>query len=231
MFRDLPDSLASSPDLQTTDLLHLLLVRVTVVSTAVVVERSLGLGSIGHTVVELVEHWLESVLELLAPVDSTTTGSCRASSVHVVHAVAANEWVQTLGSLLNGLVESLARRMATLTENLVLGKEHAVDTAHKAATFTVQIRVHFLLECGLVKVTTADSDTHSDGLLQSLASHILENSDGGVDTTSLTEKGSHGSAGTLGSNENDIDVLWNLNAGSVLENGRETVREVKSLQS
>ena len=228
-YQNLPDGLASPPDLQTADLLHLLLVSITVISTAVVVEGSLGLGSISNAVVELVEHWLESVLELLAPVNGTTTGGCRASGVHVVHAVATDEWVQTLGSLLNGLVESLAGRVATLTENLVLGKEHAVDTAHEAAALAVQIRVDLLLECRLVQVTTADSDTHSDGLLQSLASYVLEHSDGGVDTTSLTKKRSHGTAGALWSNENDIDVLWHLNASSVLEDGGETVGEVKGL--
>jgi hypothetical protein len=62
-----------------------------------------------------------------------------------------------------------------------------------------------------------------------MASNILEDSDGGVDTTSLAEEGSYGSARALGSNEDDIDICRNVDLSLVLEDGGETVGEVESL--
>lgn len=119
--------------------------------------------------------------------------------------------------------------MATLSENLILGKEHAVDAAHQAASLSVEIRVDFLLECGLVEVATADSDTEGNGLLFGLAGDILEHGNGRVDATAFTEETSDGSARALGCDENDIDVGGDINLGQVLENGGETVGEVESL--
>lgn len=122
----------------------------------VVLEGSLGLGTITDGVVEVVEDWLEGILELWRPVDGTTTGSGGAGGVHPVHSVVTDEWVEGLGGLLDGLVESLGWRVSTLTENLVLGEEHTVDTTHEAASLTVKVRVDLLLEGGLVEVTGTD---------------------------------------------------------------------------
>jgi hypothetical protein len=118
-----------------------------------------------------------------------------------------------------------------LTENLVLCEEHTVDTTHQATTLTVQVRVNLLLEGGLIQVSTANSDAESNCLLLGVASHILVDSDGGVNTTPLTEESSNGSARSLGGNEDDIDVCWDIDLGLVLENGRETVREVEGLKN
>lgn len=104
-----------------------------------------------------------------------------------------------------------------------------MDTAHEAATLTVEVRVDLLLEGGLVEVAGADGDTKSDGLLLGLASDVLVDSERGVDTTALTEEGSDGSARALGGAEDDVDVGGNLNLGEVLEDGGETVGEVKGL--
>jgi len=104
-----------------------------------------------------------------------------------------------------------------------------VDTSHQATTLTVQVRVDLLLEGGLVEVTTADTDTESNCLLLGLAGNILEDGDGGVDTTSLTEECSDGTARSLGGNEDDIDVSWDIDLGLVLENWGETVGEVEGL--
>lgn len=224
------DGLAGAPDLEITDLLHLCLVLLTVVRLAVVLERSLGLGTILDGVVEGVEDGLQGVLELGAPVDGTTTGSGGASLVHPVHAVGTDKRVERLGSLLNSLVEGLAGAVAALAEDLILSKEHAVDTTHEAATLTVEIGVDLLLEGGLVEVARADGDTKGNGLLLGLASDILVDGERGVDTTALTEERSHGSARALGGAEDDIDVGGNLNLGEVLEDGGETVREVEGLQ-
>jgi hypothetical protein len=64
-----------------------------------------------------------------------------------------------------------------------------------------------------------------------MASHILVDSNGGVDSTTLTEKSSDGSARSLGGNKDDIDVNWDIDLGLVLENGGEAVREVEGLQN
>lgn len=227
---NLPYSLASPPDLEATDLLHLGLVLLTVILLAIVVQGSLGLGTILDGVVKLVEDGLQGILEAGRPVNGTTTGGGGASLVHPVHAVGANEGVQALGSLLNGLVEGLAGGVATLTENLVLGEEHTVDTTHQAATLTVKVRVDLLLKGGLVEVAGADGDTKGNSLLLGLASDVLEDGEGGVDATALTEQGSDGSARALGSAEDDIDVGGDLDLGEVLEDGGEAVGEVKGLR-
>lgn len=225
----IPDGLASSPDLEVADLLHLGLELLSVVLLAVVVEGSLGLGTVVDGVVEVVEDGLQGILELGGPVNGTTAGSGGASLVHPVHAVGTNERVEGLGSLLNGLVEGLAGAVATLTENLVLGEEHTVDTTHQAATLTVKVRVDLLLKGGLVEVAGADGDTEGDSLLLGLASDVLVDSEGGVNTTALTEERADGTAGTLGGDEDDINVGGNIDLGNVLEDGGETVGEVEGL--
>jgi hypothetical protein len=57
----------------------------------------------------------------------------------------------------------------------------------------------------------------------------LEDGDGGVDTTPLTEEGTDGAARALGGNEDDIDIGGNIDLGLVLEDGGETVGEVEGL--
>lgn len=105
-----------------------------------------------------------------------------------------------------------------------------MDTAHQATTLTVEVRVDLLLKGGLVEVTRANGDTHGNGLLLGLASDVLEDGEGGVDTTALTEKTADSAAGALGSAEDDVNVLGDIDMGAVLENGGETVREVESLK-
>ena len=195
----------------------------------VVLERTLGLGTVLNGGVEVIEDRLEGILEALAPVDSTTTSSGRAGGVHVVHAVGTDQGVQRLGSLLDSLVESLRWAVATLTENLVLGKEHAVDSTHQATTLAVEVRVDLLLEGSLVHVSGTDGNTEGNSLLLGLAGNVLVNGNGRVDTTALTEKSADGTAGALGGDEDNVNVLGNLDLGEVLEDGRETVGEVESL--
>lgn len=227
----IPDGLAGAPDLQVPDLLHLGLVALTVVLLAVVVERALGLGAVLDRVVQVVEDGLQGVLELGGPVDGATAGGGGAGLEHPVHAVGTDEGVQALGGLLDGLVEGLAGAVAALTEDLVLGEEHTVDTAHQAAALTVQVRVDLLLEGGLVEVARADSNAQSDGALLSLAGDVLVDGKGGVDATALTEERADSAARTLGSAQDDINVLGNIDLGEVLEDGGEAVREVQSLES
>lgn len=132
-------------------------------------------------------------------------------------------------SLLDSLVERLTRAVSVLTEDLVLREEHAVDTTHQATTLTVQVGVDLLLEGGLVEVARADGDTEGLSLLLGLAGHVLVDGDGGVDTTAFAEEGADGAAGTLGSDEDDVDVGGDVDLGEVLEDGGETVGEVESL--
>lgn len=216
---NIPDSLAGAPDLEVADLLHLLLVLRTVILLGVVVEGALGLGAVTDAVVELVEQGLQVVLEAAGPVNGTTAGGGGAGSVHPVHTVSTDEGVQGLGGLLDGLVEGLGGGVATLTENLVLGEEHTVDTTHQAATLTVQVGVDLLLEGGLVQVAGTDGNTNGDGLLLGLAGDVLVDGNGGVDTTALLEQGADGTAGTLGGDQDDVDILGDLDLGEVLEDG------------
>lgn len=106
-----------------------------------------------------------------------------------------------------------------------------MDTPHQAATLTVQVGVHLLLESGLVQVSATNSDTESNCLLLGVAGYVLEDGDGGIDSAALTEKSSNGSTRALGSNEDDIDIGWDIDLGLVLENWGETVGEVKGLQN
>jgi hypothetical protein len=223
------DGLSGAPDLEVVNLLELLVVLLTVVGLRVVLQGALGLAAVLDGGVKIIEDGLEGILEALAPVDGTTTGSGGACSVHVVHAVGTDQGVKRLGGLLDGLIESLRWAVAALTENLVLGEEHTVDTTHQATTLTVQVGVDLLLEGGLVHVSGTDGNTEGNSLLLGLASDVLENSDGGVDTTALTEEGADGSAGTLGGYEDDVDVGGDLDLGKVLENRGETVGEVEGL--
>jgi hypothetical protein len=104
-----------------------------------------------------------------------------------------------------------------------------VDTTHQATTLTVKVGVDLLLEGGLVEITRADGNTESNGLLLGLAGDVLEDGNGGVNTTALTEERADGTARSLGGDEDDVDVRGNLNLGEVLEDGGETVGEVEGL--
>jgi hypothetical protein len=105
-----------------------------------------------------------------------------------------------------------------------------VDTAHKAATLAVKVRPDLLLEGGLVEVAGTDGNTHSDGLLEGLAGDILVDGNGAVDTTALLEERADSAARALGGDEDNVNVGGDLDVGAVLEDGRETVGEVESLQ-
>jgi hypothetical protein len=224
------DGLAGAPDLEVADLVGLLLEGLAVVGAASEVESALGLGTVAGGLVELLEEGLEVVLEALGPVEGTTAGGGGAGLVHVVHAVGTDQRVEGLGGLLDGLVEGLAGAVAVLTENLVLGEEHTVDTTHEAATLTVEVRVDLLLEGGLVEVAGTDGDTHGDGLLEGLASHILVDGDGAVDTAALLEERADSAARALGGDEDNVNVVGDLDVGAVLEDGGETVGEVEGLR-
>ena len=228
---NLPDSLAGPPDLKTADLLHLSLELLAVVLLAVVLQGALGLGTVLDGGVEIVEDGLQGVLELGGPVNGTAAGGGGAGLEHPVHAVGSNERVQALGSLLDGLVESLTGAVATLAENLVLGEEHTVDTAHQAATLTVEVRVDLLLEGGLVEVAGANGDTESNGLLLSLTSDVLEDGEGRVDAAALAEESANSATRTLGSTQDNINILGDVDVGDLLEDGREAVGEVEGLKS
>ena len=139
--------------------------------------------------------------------------------------------------------------MSVLSEDLVLGKEHSLDTAHEDTSLSVEVRVDLLLKGGVVSVTGTDGDGESSSLLLGLAGDVLVDGDGSVDTSALEEEGSDGSSGSLGGDKDDVDVLGGDDlglAGSVwvswicgkrrkrstyvlLVDDGETVGEVKSL--
>lgn len=140
-----------------------------------------------------------------------------------------NQGVQRLRCLLDSLVESFTRRVAPLAEHLVLCEEHAVDTAHQATPLTVKVRVDLLFKSGLVEVSGTDSNAERDSLLLSLAGHVLENGDGAVDAAALLKERTHGTAGALGRDEDNVNVGRDFDLGEVLEDGGEAVREVEGL--
>lgn len=224
------DGLSCSPDLEVADLLHLLLKGLAVVLATGVLHGALGLLASLDAVVEVLEDRLEGLLEALAPVNGTATGGGGACLVHVVHSVGTDQRVEGLGGLLDGLVEGLGWGVAALTENLVLSEEHTVDTTHQATTLTVKVTVDLLLKGGLVHVARSNGHTEGNSLLLSLASHVLEDGDTGVDTTALLEESADGTSRTLWCDEDDIDVGGDLDLGLVLEDGGETVGEVEGLR-
>lgn len=223
------DGLTSPPDFLVVNLVKLLLEVLSVGLSRVELEGSSGLRTVPNGVVKSLEDGEVSLLELGGPVKSTTSGSGGAGVVHVVHTVLADKRKKRLGGLLDGFVEGLRGRVAVLPENLVLGKEHTLDTAHKNTTLSVKVRVDLLLKGGLVKVTGTNGDTKGNSLLLGVTGHILVNGNGRVDTTALKEKSSDSSARTLGSNEDDINVLRGNNVGVLLVDNRETVSKVESL--
>ena len=74
-------------------------------------------------------------------------------------------------------------------------------------SLTVKVREDLLLKRSFVEVTGTDSDTEGNGLLLGLTSNILEDGDGGVDTSSLEEEGSDSSSRSLGGDEDNVNVL------------------------
>jgi hypothetical protein len=91
-------------------------------------------------------------------------------------------------------------------------------------TLSVEVRVHLLLKGGLVAVAGTDGDTESDGLLLGVAGHVLVHGDGRVDTAALEEEGADGAAGTLGGDEDDVDVLGGDDVGLEGMVSDETIR-------
>lgn len=219
-------SLTRPPDLHPANLFHLLLKRLPVVRSPGILHRALRLLTRLDAIVQVLEHRLERLLEALAPVNGATAGGRRACSVHVVHAVLADQRVQGLRSFLDGLVEGFGGGVAALAQNFVLREEHAVDAAHEAAALAVQVGVDFLLEGGLVHVARADGDAERDSLFFGFARHVLEDGDGAVDAAALAEEGTNGAAGSFGCDEDDVDVGGDFDLGLVLEDGGEAVGEV-----
>lgn len=119
--------------------------------------------------------------------------------------------------------------MAVFSQNVVLSKEHTVDTTHQTTSFTVQIGVDLLFKRGLVDVTGTNGDSQGNGLFFGLAGDVVPDGVGGVNTSALLEQGSDGSTGTLWSSQDDVDVGWWVNLGQLLEDWGETVGEVKGL--
>lgn len=134
------------------------------------------------------------LFELGGPVEGTSSGGGGAGVVHVVHTVFTDQGEERLSGLLDSLVESLGRGVAVLSEDLVLGQEHSLDTTHEDTSLSVEVRVDFLFESGVVAVTGTDTDGHGDGLFLCLASDVLVDGDRGVDTSTLLEESSDGSS-------------------------------------
>jgi hypothetical protein len=160
---------------------------------------------------------------------STSSSGGGACGVHVVHTVLADQGEQGLGGFLDSLVESFRGGVTVLSQNLVLRSEHALDTAHKDTSLSVQVRVDFLFKRRFVTVTGTDGDTECDGLLLGVTGNVLVDGDGRVDTSTFQEQGSDSSTGTLGGDQDDVDVLGRDNTSVLLVDDGETVGKVQGL--
>jgi hypothetical protein len=105
-----------------------------------------------------------------------------------------------------------------------------VNAAHQAASLAVEIGPHLFLKRCLIEVPATNGNTERDRLLFCFASDILVDSDRRVDAAAFAEKSPDGTTRAFRSYQDDIDVGWNLDFGQILEDGRETVREVKGLK-
>src|SRR5579859_1434383 len=168
-------------------------------------------------------------MEFGCPVERAASRGGRTSLVHPIHPIRTNERVQTLRSLLNSLIKRLRRRMTTFPQNLILSKEHALNTTHKTTPFTIQIRVDFLLKGRLIEISGADGDTESDRLFLGFARDVLEDGKGGVDASAFFKEGADGAAGTFGGDKDYVDVGGGDDTGEILVHDGEPVGEVQSL--
>jgi hypothetical protein len=114
-------------------------------------------------------------------------------------------------------------------QNLILSKEHSLNTTHETTPFTVQVTVDFLLKGGLVKVSGTDCHAESDGFFFRFTGDVLEDSERGVDTSAFFKERADGTAGTLGGDEDNVNVRGRNNAGEVLVDNGKPVREVEGL--
>ena len=115
------------------------------------------------------------------------------------------------------------------TEHIVLRLEHALDTTHQAATLTVQVREHLLLERRLVDVARTDGNANRHSLLEGPARHVLEHGHRRVDATALLKQRAHRAARALRRTQNHVDILGRHDMRLVLVHDRETVRKVQRL--
>ena len=120
--------------------------------------------------------------------------------------------------------------MTTFSQDFILSEEHSLDTTHETSSFTVQVTVDFLLKGRLVEISGTDTDSEGDGFFFGFAGHVLEDGEGRVDASAFFEETADCSAGTFGSNEDDVDVLGGNDTSEILVDDGETVGEVQGLK-
>src|ERR1051325_2745699 len=116
--------------------------------------------------------------------------------------------------------------MAVLTQHLVLGEPQAVDRAHENAAFAGEVAENLFLEGRLEQVAGADGDAGRETAIEGPAGRVLMN---GVDALAFEEEPAHGSPRAFRGDEDDVDVRRRDDAGLVLVDDREAVREVEGL--
>jgi hypothetical protein len=118
---------------------------------------------------------------------------------------------------------------ATLPKRLASQRQGKRGEKTHDTSLSVEVRVDLLLKRGLVGVTSSDGDSERSGLLLGLSSDVLPDGNGGVDASALLEERSDGSAGSLGGDEDDVDVLGGDDVG--LSGEKEEGRKEKSRRS
>ena len=131
------------------------------------------------------------VAEPVTPVERAAPRCRAAILIHPIHAILVNQPDQTLGQLLDGLVERLAWAVSVLPECGVLGLHDAGERAHQHAPFTGEITVHLILEGRGEQIARTNCHAHSQSAFQSTSSVILMHGIAAVDAATSEEIGSH----------------------------------------
>ena len=119
--------------------------------------------------------------------------------------------------------------MPVLAEHLVLGQPQPVDRSHQHAAFPGQVAEDLLLERGLEQVARADGDAERQAAVAGPAGVVLVDRVAGVDPAAFKEQPADGRARAFRGDQDHIDVLRRNNAGLVLIDDAEAVREVQRL--
>jgi hypothetical protein len=104
------------------------------------------------------------------------------------------------------LSSRLSTKLTIGSQDFILSLEKTLDGSHQDTTLTNEIRVDLLVESGLIHVSRTNTNTKGNSALLSLATDVLENGEGGVDTTTLLEETTDSEARALGGDQDNVNI-------------------------
>ncbi len=119
--------------------------------------------------------------------------------------------------------------MAFFAQHVVLCGKDTLNGTHQRSAFTGEVAVNLPLEVGFEHVTATDADTESHHAIVSTTRCVLIDGVARVEPAFFEEQATERSSRTLGSNENNVDILGRNDTGTVGVGDAEPVREVQSL--